>query len=70
MGPIRYACSPDEAGYDAVVAGGIIIAIVLVLVLPVAIILGGGVAAAAIGAVLKANGERTHEGSELIALND
>jgi len=51
------------------VVGVVIIVVVLVVVLPVVIIMSGAVVAAILGSTLKANGERTHEGSELIDLN-
>jgi hypothetical protein len=49
--------------------GGIIIAVVLVIVFPVLIMMTGPVIAAALGWSLKEDAEATHEGSELIALN-
>jgi hypothetical protein len=51
-------------------AGAILIIICLVVIVPVAVIISGGVLAAVIGTVLKINGEKTHEGSELIELNN
>ena len=48
--------------------GPIIIVIVIVLVLPVGFAMGGAVAAAVIGFFLRDNGEKEHEGSELIDL--
>ncbi len=50
-------------------AGGILIAIILVLT-PVFVAIGAAVIAAILGFVLKERAEATHEGSELIALND
>jgi hypothetical protein len=51
-------------------AGAILIIIVLVAIVPVLVIVSGGVLAAVIGTVLKINGDKTHEGSELIDLNN
>jgi hypothetical protein len=51
-------------------AGAILIIIVLVAVIPVLVIISGGVVAGLIGTALRANGEKTHEGSELIELNN
>jgi hypothetical protein len=50
-------------------AGGIVIALVILVVLPVTMLVSGGVVASLLGWALKDNGERTHEGSELIDLN-
>jgi len=50
-------------------AGAVVIVIALVIALPVAFFVSGGVLAAIIGAALKINGEKSHEGSELIATN-
>jgi hypothetical protein len=49
--------------------GAVIIVVVIVIALPVALMMSGGAFAAVLGWVLKDNGERTHEGSELIELN-
>ena len=49
--------------------GAVIIVVVLVVVLPVLIIMSGAVVAAILGSTLKAEAERSHEGSELIELN-
>jgi hypothetical protein len=51
-------------------AGAILIIIVLVAIIPVLVIVSGGVLAGVIGTVLKINGDKTHEGSELIDLNN
>jgi hypothetical protein len=56
-------------GQDEDVLGAAIIVIVLVVVLPVIIIMSGAVVAVILGSSLKADAERTHEGSELIDLN-
>ena len=50
-------------------AGVVIIVVVLVVVLPIAFIVSGLLVAVILGSALKANGEATHEGSELIDLN-
>ncbi len=50
--------------------GGILMVIVLVVVIPVAVMMTGPVIAAALGWSLKDDAEATHEGSELIALNN
>lgn len=52
-----------------VMAGGIIIAVILVLVLPPVFFMTGGILSVAMGWLLRDNGEATHEGSELIELN-
>jgi len=49
--------------------GAIAMVIILVIVLPVLMLLTGAVLAALIGSSLKVEGERSHEGSELIDLN-
>ena len=49
--------------------GAVIIVLVVVVVLPVLLMMSGGVYAAVLGWALKDNGEKTHEGSELIDLN-
>jgi hypothetical protein len=51
-------------------AGAILIIIVLLAIIPVLVIVSGGVLAALIGTALKINGDKTHEGSELIGLNN
>jgi hypothetical protein len=51
-------------------AGAIVMVVLLVLVIPVMFLIGGAVVAAILGSMLKANGERTHEGSEFIDLNN
>jgi hypothetical protein len=52
-----------------VVLGAVILAIVLVILLPVAFMLSGAVVAAVLGWSMKAWGEETHEGSELLDTN-
>jgi hypothetical protein len=54
----------------AVDLGPIIIVFVLLIALPVFFIVGGVVIAIALSMALKANAEATHEGSELIDLNN
>ena len=49
--------------------GAFIIAVVLLIVLPVINIVVGLIVAVLLGWALKDNGEATHEGSELIDLN-
>jgi hypothetical protein len=49
--------------------GAVIIVVLLVIVIPVGVLISGGVLSGIIGAVLKKNGEDTHEGSELIETN-
>ena len=51
------------------VGGAIVLIIVIVGVLPVTFLLTGGAIAAALGWLLRDNGEAVHEGSELIELN-
>jgi hypothetical protein len=50
------------------VAGGIAIVVILVL-FPVIAVMGGAVIAAVLGTLLHKDGERRHEGSELLDLN-
>jgi hypothetical protein len=50
-------------------AGGIIIAVILLVLIPVAVCMSGGIVAAILGWALRDNGVATHEGSELIELN-
>jgi hypothetical protein len=50
--------------------GPIIIVIVTVIALPMSFLIGGAVVAAVLGGALKSNAEATHEGSELIELNN
>jgi hypothetical protein len=49
--------------------GAIILAVIIIVAIPVSIAMTGAVMAAILGWSLKANGEATHEGSELIDLN-
>ena len=56
-------------GNDQGVLGGILIAIITALVLPWMFLIGGYVICTIVGWALKDNGEKTHEGSELIELN-
>ena len=49
--------------------GAIVILVTLLVVIPVAVIISGGVLAGVIGTVLKINGDKTHEGSELLETN-
>ena len=48
--------------------GGIALAVVLVLVFPVMFLMTGAVGAAILGSLLKDDGEKRHEGSELVDL--
>jgi hypothetical protein len=50
--------------------GPIIIVVVTVILLPVSFLVGGGLVAAILSGALKSNAEATHEGSELIDLNN
>jgi multisubunit Na+/H+ antiporter MnhE subunit len=50
--------------------GEILVVIWLLIAVPVGVMVTGAVIAAVIGWALRDNGEATHEGSELIALND
>jgi hypothetical protein len=50
--------------------GPIIIVVVTVIALPVSFLVGGAVVAAVLSGALKKNAEATHEGSELIQLNN
>jgi flagellar basal body-associated protein FliL len=54
----------------AVDFGPIIVVFVLLIVLPVTFLVGGAVVAIALSMSLKSNAEATHEGSELIDLNN
>ena len=50
--------------------GTVVIIIALVIVVPVAIIMSGGIASAALGFLLKRDVDQTHEGSELLELSE
>ena len=50
-------------------AGAIALIVVMILI-PVAVLMSGAAASAIIGEVFRRNGERVHEGSELIDLPD
>ena len=49
--------------------GAAAIVLVLVVVIPVSVFVGGAIATAVLGTLLKNEGEASHEGSELIDLN-
>ena len=49
--------------------GAILLAVIIVVAIPVSVCMTGGIVSAILGWALKDNGEATHEGSELIALN-
>lgn len=49
--------------------GAVILAVILLVVIPVSVCMTGGIVAAILGWALRDNGEATHEGSELIELN-
>lgn len=49
--------------------GAVIIVVVLLIVLPMGFLMGGAAVAAILGSSLKADAEKTHEGSEFIDLN-
>ncbi len=49
--------------------GAILLAVVILVAIPVSVMLTGAAVAALLGWSLKANGDATHEGSELIDLN-
>ena len=57
------------AWHDVSVTGAIAILVALLIVIPVGVMLSGAVIAGVLGFFLKDNGEKTNEGSELIALN-
>ena len=50
--------------------GEILIVVWLLVAVPVGAMVTGAVIAAVLGWALRANGEATHEGSELVLLND
>jgi hypothetical protein len=50
--------------------GALILAVIIIVVIPVSVAMTGGIVAALLGWSLKENGEATHEGSELIDLNN
>ena len=50
--------------------GAIIIAVILLVLIPVGVCMSGGIIAAILGWALRDNAEATHEGSELIDLNN
>lgn len=49
--------------------GAVVIVFVLLVALPVAFLVGGAVIAAIFGQALHVDGQRRHEGSELVDLN-
>ena len=49
--------------------GAAVIVLVLVVVIPVSVMAGGAIASAVLGHLLTAEGEASHQGSELIELN-
>jgi hypothetical protein len=49
--------------------GVILVLLAILVMIPVGVLLSGGVVAGVIGFFLKDNGEKTHEGSELIETN-
>jgi hypothetical protein len=49
--------------------GAILLAVAILVAIPVGVMLTGAAVAALLGWSLKANGDATHEGSELIDLN-
>jgi hypothetical protein len=49
--------------------GVIVVLLAIIVVIPVGVLLSGGAVAGVIGYFLKDNGERSHEGSELIETN-
>ncbi len=59
----------DPAPYTAGMAGAIVLIIVM-LAIPVAVLMSGAVAAALLGESLRRNGVASHEGSELLELED
>jgi hypothetical protein len=56
-------------GQNEGMLGAILMLIALFVVVPVGVIISGGIAAGVIGTTLKINGEKTHEGSELLETN-
>jgi len=50
------------------VIGGIALAVALVLVFPVLFLMTGAIASVVLGSILKDDGEKRHEGSELVDL--
>jgi hypothetical protein len=50
--------------------GPILIVLTVVVVIPMLLIMMGAAAVAVIGNLFKSNAERTHEGSELIDVNE
>jgi hypothetical protein len=49
--------------------GALVLAVILVFVLPVVFLVTGAAGTVVVGALLKANADATHEGSELIETN-
>jgi hypothetical protein len=49
--------------------GALIIAVIILVLIPVGVCMTGGLFAGILGWALRDNGEATHEGSELIELN-
>jgi hypothetical protein len=58
-----------ETGFNGVVLGAIILAVIIVIVLPVVFLLTGAVPTVLLGWLLKEHGDETHEGSELLDTN-
>ena len=48
--------------------GGILLAVALVIVFPVVFLMTGAIGAIVLGSILKDDGEKRHEGSELVDL--
>ena len=59
----------DSADDDGHMFGAIAIVVVLVVIIPVGFLMSGAVASALLGGLVKADVDRSHEGSELLETN-
>ncbi len=60
----------DPSRYDAVMVGGIIIAVLLLVVVPVAIMMSGAIVAALVGDTAKKSVDGAHAGTEELTLSE
>lgn len=59
----------DISDDDGHMFGAIAIVVVLVVIIPVGFLMSGAVASALLGGLVKADVDRSHEGSELLETN-
>jgi len=60
---------PDRRAYAHMMLGAIILVIAMLLI-PIAVLMTGAAASAILGEVFRRDGERRHEGSELLDIPD